>query len=239
MKRNLPLARPQAALAAKALQHAPEQVLEQRGGPVGVGVRQRGLVGAALDAQVDQLAQRAGQAVADLAQRPGARQVTKQHRHQLRPATEALGAAVGLVAGDQGGEFAARNVRQQLTEQAGCLYHGFDSLGLLDSQFKSQSNYESRRQGSHSANLFWTRVEQSIHSMPIESERLLQAVGYTGFRQGTQIDPIWNLYLLGMVILIGGEIEAGRIPPSKEVVFSYRFAPNNGDHSYSQMIMAG
>src|SRR5271157_2314393 len=58
-------------------------------------------------------------------------------------------------------------------------------------------------------------LDQSIHDMPIESERLLQAVGYTGFRQGTQIDPIWNLYLLGIVILIGEDIEAARVPASR------------------------
>jgi hypothetical protein len=74
-------------------------------------------------------------------------------------------------------------------------------------------------------------LDQSIHDMPIESERLLQAVGYTGFRQGTQIDPIWNLYLLGMVILIGNDIEAARVPASRGVVFSYRFAPDSTNHS--------
>jgi hypothetical protein len=65
--------------------------------------------------------------------------------------------------------------------------------------------------------------------MPIEHERLLSVVGYTGFRQGTQIDPLWNAYLLGLVIWIGDDIEHVRIDTDKNVVFSYRFKPNLDD----------
>lgn len=71
--------------------------------------------------------------------------------------------------------------------------------------------------------------DQVIVDMPIEHEKLLCAVGYTGFRQGTQIDPIWNAYLLGLVILIGDDIEKNRTKIEKEVVFSYRFKPDAGD----------
>ena len=49
------------------------------------------------------------------------------------------------------------------------------------------------------------------------------AAGYFGFRRGTQIDPLWNAYLLGLIVSIGSEIEAERIPISHKVVFSYRF----------------
>ena len=73
--------------------------------------------------------------------------------------------------------------------------------------------------------------DDSLHDMPVESERMLQAVGYNGFRQGTQIDPIWNVYLLGIVILLGNDIENARVPVSKEVVFSYRFGVDPSDHS--------
>ena len=37
-------------------------------------------------------------------------------------------------------------------------------------------------------------------------------VGYTSFRWVTQIDPIWNAYLLGLVLSIAPAIEAERIP---------------------------
>ncbi|MEW6386741.1 MAG: RNA-directed DNA polymerase [Thermodesulfobacteriota bacterium] len=73
--------------------------------------------------------------------------------------------------------------------------------------------------------------EKSIREMPIEQEKLLQAVGYTGFRQGTQIDPIWNVYLLGLVILIGDDIEKVRLPESKNIVYSYRFNPDPNEHT--------
>ncbi len=66
----------------------------------------------------------------------------------------------------------------------------------------------------------------NVRDMPVESERLLQAVGYTGFRQGTQIDPIWNTYLLGLLTHIGPDIEAARVPATKDIVFSYRFKPD-------------
>lgn len=75
----------------------------------------------------------------------------------------------------------------------------------------------------------YKNFDDSIQTMHIESEGLLQAVGYTGFRQGTQIDPIWNLYLLGLVIEIGNDIEKARVDKEREVVFSYRFLPDNKD----------
>jgi hypothetical protein len=54
-------------------------------------------------------------------------------------------------------------------------------------------------------------------------ENNLATVGYTGFRWATQIDPLWNAYLLGLVISLGDDIERARIPVSKNVVFTYRF----------------
>lgn len=75
------------------------------------------------------------------------------------------------------------------------------------------------------------RFEESIRELPIEHEKLLQAVGYLGFRQGTQIDPIWNVFLLGLVISIGKDIEQARIPISKDTIFSYRFDPDHNDKS--------
>ncbi|WP_183017995.1 RNA-directed DNA polymerase [Delftia sp. UME58] len=60
--------------------------------------------------------------------------------------------------------------------------------------------------------------------MPVLTSKELAAVGYSGFRQGTQIDSIWNTYLLSLVIAIGEEIEARRVSPS--MVFSYRYKPD-------------
>jgi hypothetical protein len=57
---------------------------------------------------------------------------------------------------------------------------------------------------------------------PVNAQNLA-VVGYTGLRWATQIDPIWNAYLLGLVIAIGDDIEKARVPADKETVFSYRF----------------
>ena len=40
---------------------------------------------------------------------------------------------------------------------------------------------------------------------------------------GTQIDPIWNAYLLSLVLAIADDIETARISPSKNNIFSYRY----------------
>lgn len=52
----------------------------------------------------------------------------------------------------------------------------------------------------------------------------LSPVGYTGFRWATQIDPLWNAYLLSLVIELGAEIEKARV--GSQAVHSYRFSPN-------------
>lgn len=65
-----------------------------------------------------------------------------------------------------------------------------------------------------------------IERLPLVAVKSLSAVGYSGFRWGTQIDPIWNAYLLSLVLRIGDDIEAARVATDKNVVFSYRFKPD-------------
>jgi hypothetical protein len=65
--------------------------------------------------------------------------------------------------------------------------------------------------------------QSALITMPVLASKELAAVGYNGFRQGTQIDPIWNAYLLALVVCIGKDIEARRV--SSSIVFSYRFKP--------------
>jgi TIR domain-containing protein/reverse transcriptase-like protein len=57
-------------------------------------------------------------------------------------------------------------------------------------------------------------------------ETSLYPAGPSGFRWVTQIDPIWNAYLLGLVTAVGSRIEAVRSPAKQRIVFSYRFKPN-------------
>lgn len=66
--------------------------------------------------------------------------------------------------------------------------------------------------------------DSSLSAMPVLTAKELAAVGYSGFRQGTQIDPIWNAYFLALVITVGDDIERRRAPTN--TVFSYRFKPD-------------
>jgi hypothetical protein len=63
-----------------------------------------------------------------------------------------------------------------------------------------------------------------IISIPVLTSKNLSAVGYNGFRYGTQIDPLWNAYLLALVLTVAEDLEKKRV--SKEIVFSYRYAPD-------------
>src|ERR1019366_8347751 len=118
------LANAQLLLRAEALQGGIEQFLVKRGGAMLVGVGQGGFVGSFGDAQMHQLAQTAGQAVADLAQGIGMAQLAEQHGDELGPAIEPLGGPLGFVLLDQTRELQAGKVMQQLIEQACDLYHG-------------------------------------------------------------------------------------------------------------------
>ncbi len=68
--------------------------------------------------------------------------------------------------------------------------------------------------------------EEYVAEYPVTFVKSLTGVGYNGFRAVTQIDPIWNAYLLALVIEIAPELERARIPIDRAVVFSYRYAPD-------------
>jgi hypothetical protein len=73
-----------------------------------------------------QAAQTTCQAVADLAQRISASELTEEHRYELRPAGKALGGVFGTVLFNQGGELGTGKMLEQLIEKAGSL---FDCVG--------------------------------------------------------------------------------------------------------------
>jgi hypothetical protein len=50
-----------------------------------------------------------------------------------------------------------------------------------------------------------------IADLPPSTYGTLAPVGYTGFRWATQIDPLWNVFFLALVIQIGAKIEAARL----------------------------
>ena len=68
-----------------------------------------------------------------------------------------------------------------------------------------------------------------LEAMPPVNDRVLASVGYSGFRAVTQVDPIWNLYLLALVVWLGSDIELARVAADKRVVHSYRFKLVSGE----------
>jgi hypothetical protein len=68
------------------------------------------------------------------------------------------------------------------------------------------------------------KFDEWLRSYPVNFATSLSSVGYNGFRAATQVDPIWNAYLLALIVEIGPDIEAARLP--SDSVFSYRFKPS-------------
>jgi hypothetical protein len=56
--------------------------------------------------------------------------------------------------------------------------------------------------------------EDSLSKIPVLISRNLSAIGYSGFRYGTQIDPLWNAYLLALVLTVAADLEVKRVPSS-------------------------
>src|ERR1039458_7856120 len=83
--------------------------------------------------------QAAAQAVADLAQRIGASQLTEQHGDELCPAGETFGGTLSSVLLYECGELGSRKVMEQLIEQASDLY---DWIALLWAAFGEASSQE-------------------------------------------------------------------------------------------------
>jgi len=66
--------------------------------------------------------------------------------------------------------------------------------------------------------------DQYLNSYPPTNVSSLIPVSSTGFRWGTQLDPIWNAHFLASVLSISEKIEASRLP--KDSVYSYRVKKN-------------
>lgn len=73
-----------------------------------------------------------------------------------------------------------------------------------------------------------------INVEPVSSYSTLAPVGYSGFRWATQIDPMWNAYLLSLVLELSDRIEVARIPEIDERVFSYRYRNDPEDRLFAQ-----
>ncbi len=70
------------------------------------------------------------------------------------------------------------------------------------------------------------RFDDYLSEYPIIAVKSLTGVGYNGFRPITQIDPIWNAYLLALVLEVAPELEAARVKTERNMIFSYRYKPD-------------
>ena len=66
-----------------------------------------------------------------------------------------------------------------------------------------------------------------IVDYPPDNVSSLYPVTHSGFRWATQIDPIWNVHFLSCVLSLASKIEPVRVPVTDNVVFSYRFNPDD------------
>lgn len=85
---------------------------------------------------------------------------------------------------------------------------------------------ESRRESLELLQRIDVKFESFVESFRPYYETSSYPVGLWGFRWVTQIDPVWNAYLLGLVTAVGDRIEAVRPPLDQCSVFSYRFKPD-------------
>jgi hypothetical protein len=76
-----------------------------------------------------------------------------------------------------------------------------------------------------------SNFDAEVTRFPVDSYSTLAPVGYAGFRWATQIEPLWNAYLLGTVISLAPQIESARLSEDQDKVFSYRYRPGTADHS--------
>lgn len=77
-------------------------------------------------------------------------------------------------------------------------------------------------QGTHS------EFEDRLNTDATTGVSAMAPVGYTGFRWASQLDPLWNAYLLGLVVDLGPSIEAARV--DRTVVHSHRFEAGGEDN---------
>ena len=76
----------------------------------------------------------------------------------------------------------------------------------------------------------------TLGQLPPISIDALSQVGYTGFRNVTQIEPFWNAYYLALVVSLAEAVEAVRVPVGERAVFSYRYNPKTEQSSLFQNI---
>mgnify|MGYP001037994414 CR=1 FL=1 len=68
--------------------------------------------------------------------------------------------------------------------------------------------------------------ESNLDRSPSVNLTSLAPAGYNGFRWATQPDPLWNCYLLALVLSFADRAEKGRVSVDEGCIYSYRFDPD-------------
>jgi hypothetical protein len=71
--------------------------------------------------------------------------------------------------------------------------------------------------------------DQYLANWPPENINALAPLGYTAFRWATEIDPVWNLYFLSLVLLIAETIESKAVTERHQYGF---FLPVSAGHEH-------
>ena len=95
--------------------------------------------------------------------------------------------------------------------------------------FKSHSFFDKRSEILDLIVDYDENFDEYLTRYPPNNVSSLTPVNYSGFRWATQLDPIWNLYFLTCVILLGELIELQRISIENKTVFSYRYNCDNNN----------
>ena len=88
----------------------------------------------------------------------------------------------------------------------------------------------------------WARVRATLEAVDLDTwqvrphRQCLAPKGRYAFRVTTQLDPLDFLLYTAAVYEIGPQLEAARVSPAREVVFSYRFSPEADGKMYADDI---
>jgi hypothetical protein len=90
--------------------------------------------------------------------------------------------------------------------------------------------FNESKDASHVLESIHERFSKYFSKHPPFYESVLTPAGNSGFRTATLVEPVWNAYLLSLVLSIGDAIENARVPVSSQIVFScrYRYDPQAG-----------
>ena len=107
------------------------------------------------------------------------------------------------------------------------VFHDNEHI-VLELLLRIHAEFYAQKDPSNKDNIL---IDSYLDAYPPVNASALAQVGYAGFRWATQLDPIWDLYLLGLVVSLAERIESARIPINEHSVFSYRFLYSDSERT--------